>query len=186
MKITSKKGESKETPKESTEEINENSEKILDLESKIKDLESKSLEYLSGWQRCRADWDNYQKSQEEWAKNYKKFCNEEILTQVISVIDNFSLALKHVPENSETSSWKQGIEYIKKQLDDLLVNNNVVSLETKKGDIFNPYLHFCVEETQKECPPEKEADLIIEEVVREGYKFHDKIIRPAQVKVTKK
>jgi len=151
-------------------------------------------EYLAGWQRCKADFENYKKQQQEWAKDYRLFANENILQEIIPVVDNFELALKHAPESPEVKSWSDGILHIKRQLEEILNYNDVKKIEVSQGDVFDPTIHECVsnrnESNKHACNSENSGNqknnLIVEEVVRHGYLLGEKILRPAQVTITEK
>ena len=143
-------------------------------------------EYLAGWKRCKADFENYKKQQEELTQNFRVYANEALLQDIIPVIDNFELALNHIPETSENKSWQQGVLHIKKQLDEVLVNNNVRKIEVKTGDQFDPYFHECVKDNNNDIPESSESGksdntLVVEKIIRNGYKLGEKLLRPAQV-----
>lgn len=157
--------------------------KIPEQKKVIESLQKLAEDYLAGWQRCKADFENYKKQQSEWADNFRLLANEGIIEEIIPVIDNFELALTHLPRNPEAKAWSEGIIHIKKQLEEILSKNNVSKIETKRGDFFDPRLHECV--LEKECQDSKNQknNLIVEEVVRNGYLLGEKILRPVKVTI---
>lgn len=157
-----------------------------DQKKLIETIQNQADEYLAGWKRCKADFENYKKQQEESTQNFRVYANESLLREIIPVIDNFELALNHIPEKSENESWQQGILHIKKQLEEILTSNNVHKIEVKTGDHFDPYFHECVKDNNTDIHKSNESEetdnsLIVEKIIRNGYKLGEKLLRPAQV-----
>jgi len=162
--------------------MNKPKSKQLEEKEASNKLRQQAEEYLAGWKRCKADFENYKKRQQEWVKNFSIYSTEEILKEIIPVVDNFELALDHIPEVSENNSWKEGIFHIKKQLEDILTSHNVKKIEVKPGDSFDPNLHECVNLKESEENSEETNNfLVLDKIVRNGYLMGDKLIRPAQV-----
>jgi len=148
------------------------------------DLRQQADEYLNGWKRCKADFENYKKQQQEWAVSFRAYASEDLLREIIPVIDNFELALNHIPEVPENKSWKEGVSHIKKQLEDILSIHNVKKIEVKPGDNFNPNLHECVNvKEQEKNLQEIEKFQLVDKVVRSGYLISGKLLRPAGVTI---
>jgi len=168
-----------------------NKKKPEELEKANTELKQQVTEYLDGWKRCKADFENYKRQQEEWAKSFQNYATENILGEIIPVIDNFELAVDHIPQTPENRTWREGILHIKKQLGDILINHGVKKIELKPGDSFDPNTHECIE--NQPVPPEKcepassnqEKPPVIEKIIRNGYVVGDKLLRPAQVTVTR-
>lgn len=142
--------------------------------------EKKREEYLSGWQRCLADFENYKKRQLESQRNSEQFAKERIIMEVLPVVDNFEASLSHVPESEKESGWVVGINHIKTQLENILKENNVIEIEMKIGDEFNPEIHEAIEQEEKN--EEKPGNKIVK-IVQKGYKIGERLIRPARVVV---
>lgn len=163
------------------EDGNQNqTELIKKLREKIKKLEHESQEYLTGWQKERADAVNFKKRLEEEKKEFAKFAKEDIATELMQVLDSFESAFK----NKETwekvdKNWRVGIEYIHSQLINVLGNHGV-SVINPLGEKFDPQRDEAVENVI--VGDEKDDHKIIE-VLNIGYKLHDKIIRAPKVKV---
>lgn len=153
---------------------------IKNLRQRIKELEEKNQEYLTGWQKERADGVNLRKRLEEEKKDFAKFAKEDISTELISVLDSFDSAFKNkeawerVDEN-----WRRGVEYIHTQLINVLANHGV-SVINPLGEKFDPNRDDAVESVAVENPDD---DHKIIEVLSVGYKLQNKIIRAPKVKV---
>lgn len=153
---------------------------VKKLREKIKKLEEKSQEYLTGWQKERADSINLKRRLEEEKKEFAKFAKEDITTELMSVLDSFESAFKNKEAWEKVDkNWRQGVEYIHSQLINVLGNHGV-SVINPLGEKFDPQRDEAVESV----PVEKEGeDGKIIEVVSIGYKLHNKIIRAPKVKV---
>lgn len=139
-------------------------------------------EYLAGWKRCQADFENYKKEQAEKYKDMVRYATENIVLQVLPVLDNFHASTGHIPEDQKESPWVQGIMYIQKQLEGVLADNGIQEIGANPGDSFDPRFHEAVREGEGEPEREKQKNKI-KKVIQKGYKIGDKIIRPAKVVV---
>lgn len=129
--------------------------------------------------RVQADFENYRKRTLKEKEELGRYLNTDLVLQVIPVLDNFKLALKHLPKELESNEWVHGVWHIEKQLEGVLVGEGLTEMETL-GKKFDPSLHEAVEELDSDAP---EGEII--EVVSAGYQLNGKIIRPAKVKVSK-
>jgi molecular chaperone GrpE len=153
---------------------------IKKLRQKIKELEAKNLEYLTGWQKERADGINLRKRLEEEKKEFAKFAKEDISTELISVLDSFESAFKNKDAWEKVDkNWRQGVEYIHTQFINVLSNHGV-SIISPLGEQFDPQRDDAIETVEVE---NKEDNHKIIEVISAGYKLHNKIIRAPKVKV---
>jgi len=132
----------------------------------VEELKQKCEEYLNGWKRERADFINYKKEEIERINQLVKYANEEIILKLLPVLDNLCLAANHVKD--------EGVAQIKKQLEDFLKKEGIEAIETM-GKPFDPSTMEAVE---------GDGDTVTEEVQR-GYTLHEKLIRPAKVKLGK-
>jgi molecular chaperone GrpE len=159
---------------------------IKDIKKKkpVENLRKQAEEYLEGWKRCKADFENYKKQQQDWAAGFRLYATQEILEEIIPVIDNFELAVNHIPQTPENKNWLEGITHIKKQLEDILAAHAVTAITARPGDVFDPNIHECVQRpAEEECAATNNESFIFQvaEVIRPGYKIGDKLLRPAQV-----
>ncbi|MFZ5982094.1 MAG: nucleotide exchange factor GrpE, partial [Patescibacteria group bacterium] len=140
--------------------------------------EKKKVEYLSGWQRCLADFKNYKKRQLEIQRNAEQFSKERMILEILPVIDNFEASLAHVPEKEKDSAWVVGINHIKTQLENILKDNGISEIETKAGDEFDPEIHEAVSKGEEGKEKNK-----IAKVVQKGYRSGGRVIRATKVTV---
>ena len=150
------------------------------LRDKLKESEFKAAEYLAGWQRAKADYLNLKREEDEAKNELAAFAKKPILLELIHLADTFDLALsnkeswQNVPEN-----WRQGVEYINKELLAILERNGLVPIDPL-GLIFNPEEHHSV--GILETTDLNEDNKVIQ-VLKKGYRLNGQLIRAAQVKV---
>ena len=130
---------------------------------------------IQGWKRALADLENYKKRAAKENEEFRRYCLEDYIFDLLPVVDNFDLAIKHVPEKEAGNNWIVGILHIKKQLENVLTENGVSVIKAKIGDDFDEKLHEVIEGEFKKGK--------ILEIVKVGYKIGDKIIRPVMVKI---
>jgi len=152
-------------------------------DDKEQDLKVKCREYLSGWKRAQADYQNLQKEFGKKKKEYVQFANANLIMALLPIMDNFKSAFNQIPEQEKDSAWVTGFSYIKKQLEDFLRQNGVENIPTV-GQRFDPELHEAVENDQG-FDQEKQEGLIIKEM-RPGYKLNGRVIQAAKVIVNSK
>jgi molecular chaperone GrpE len=156
---------------------------VVDQEAEIKKLAKKAEEYLNGWKRCQADFENYKKMQAEAQKDFMKYATMNIVLQIIPVLDNFHISTDHIPENQKESGWVVGIMHIQKQLENVLADNGVEEITTKIGDKFNPEMHEAISDSNDSNKQHSNDsnNQKVKKIIMKGYKMGGKIIRPVKV-----
>lgn len=135
-------------------------------------------EYLNGWKRAKADLLNYQKDEAKRLEEMAKFGTEDLLREIVRILDSMNLALVSIEKSGDKVD--EGLVLIKKGIMDVLSRRGVVKVEAKPGDEYNPMFHEAI--GMKEAS-EGEKSGTIAEVIEEGYKLHDYVLKPARVKV---
>lgn len=151
-------------------------EKIKELRSKLSASEKEKQEYLTGWQRTKADFVNVSRRREEELSALHKFASESLIEELIPVLDSFDSAL----QSKDTGQWREGFERIHGQLMGVLKARGLELIENISVPM-DPRLHEAIQLTPStaEHPPNTVA-----EVLQKGYKLHDKVLRAAKVIVT--
>jgi len=157
---------------------NEEKNDLKDVEEKKKPIDHKKISenYLDSWKRCQADFENYKKDQTKQQEEFRKYTKMDVILQLLPVLDNFEASLAHVPVKEKDSAWVAGITHIKRQIEDILKNNNISEIEVKIGDKFNPEIHEAVGGEGKKQ--------IVKKVLQKGYKFDGRVIRAARVEIS--
>jgi molecular chaperone GrpE len=153
------------------------------LES-LKERASKSEEYWDRLLRQTADFDNYKKRAAREKTDAIKYANESLLQKLIPILDNFEMALAAVStENAPASaqSLQQGVAMIQTQLRNALLEAGLEEIDAA-NKVFDPNLHEAV--SQKETADAPEGNVV--QQIRKGYKFRERLVRPASVVVAKK
>jgi molecular chaperone GrpE len=166
-------------------EFNEDGEEdlkktIKKLRADLKKAKAEKDEYLTGWQKERADFVNYKKQEDDRKSNFSESLRERILTRFLSVLDSFNMAFANrdawekVDEN-----WRKGVEYIHDQMSSIFEEYGVKEIG-EVGEIFDHNIHHSIEM----IPTGKIGDdHKIAEVIQKGYKLGDRVIRAARVNV---
>lgn len=153
---------------------------IKKLQKILKTCKAERHEYLEGWQRARADQQNYIKQKDKEMQDFRKFALRNTALQIIPVLDNLVLACESVPQDMKDHNWVSGIAHIKKQFESVFRDIGLEEIEVKHGGRFDPEYH----EAAGEAESGGESGTITE-VLRRGYTLSGKVIRPARVKVIK-
>ena len=103
---------------------------------------------------------------------------------LLPVIDNFSRALSHVPENinNDTKIIIDGVSMIKDELISIFKKHGIESIEPKEGEGFDYNHHHAI--SQVVTDQYEEGTIVT--TMQVGYKIKDRLIRPASVAVAKK
>jgi molecular chaperone GrpE len=169
---------------EDTEEVEMESslgDKLKKLREKLKETEKEKKEYLTNWQKERADFINYRKDEEKRKDEFRKYLNESFIESMLPALDNFSSAMRNreIWEKVD-EAWRKGIEYIKSQFENTLRDYGLELIEPKPGEHFDPNLHQSVMSVETDDP---EKDHTIEKVIQEGYKVKGNVLRGAKVAI---
>lgn len=147
----------------------------LELEERKKEAE----DYLQGWKRAQADYQNLKREMQKEKVELAKFANLSLLLELLPVLDNFGRAIQHLPEEKKNDEWAKGVLAIEQQFRSILTSMSVA--EVPADGMFNPELHEAVGDGDgQDVPPGT-----ILEVIQPGYLLHGKLIRPAKVRVAK-
>ena len=148
------------------------------------DLQAKCDEYLAGWKRALADYENLQKTNAQTRDTDRRRVRSNLADDLLPVVDNFGYVMKHAPSLEGCSDefkkkfdiWFQGISHIDRQFTEALKNMGVEPIATV-GQKFDPNLH---ESGGSKKDESQEDGVVLEELVR-GWKIGDVVLRPAKV-----
>jgi molecular chaperone GrpE len=150
------------------------------LVAEISELRNERDELRDQLLRKAADFDNYRKRVERDRRELIELAAQDLLRELLPVLDDFERALDaEVAPGAE--SYREGVELIYKQLQDLLKKRGVTSLETV-GTNFDPHIHQAV--VHEVSTTHRDGEVIAE--LRRGYRLRDRLLRPAMVKVAKR
>lgn len=134
------------------------------------------------WLRAMAELDNFRKRSRQHLESSLNLARADVLKQVLEVLDNFERALEAWDQAEEPTdeSFVKGVRLIQDQLLRVLRENRVERIESI-GTAFDPNLHEAVSQIETD---EVESQHIAR-VIKEGYRFHETVLRPAMVVVAR-
>lgn len=136
-------------------------------------------EHYDRYMRKAAEFDNYRKRVERERREQADRAVVSILEDLLSVVDDFDLALT-VDAGESGAAYKKGVEMIHAKLQDLLRKQGVKPIEAL-GQDFDPNRHEAVMQE----PADGRRDNEVTAVLRKGYTLNDRLLRAASVKVAK-
>ncbi len=159
----------------------------LDLDEQVealrRDLEGTRLDveqHRELAQRAQADLSNYRKRTDEDRIVQQQLSNSRLLIKFLPVVDELELAIGHAGGKRPSNSWLEGVKLIQRKVSSLLESEGVSKIEAL-GAEFDPLEHEAV--GTKETTEYPSGHVV--EVVRNGYRLHDRVIQPAQVVVAR-
>jgi molecular chaperone GrpE len=122
-----------------------------------------------------------QKQSADEKARLRQFIIGNFAQDLLPVLDSFEMAMKNKQVWEQVDeNWRKGIEYILQQFHTTLEQYGIKPLQTKIGDEFDPNMHESMEQIETD---EDSKDGTIAEIIQEGYKNGETILRPTKVKV---
>jgi molecular chaperone GrpE len=152
---------------------------LKELEAKLESKAEEAKETYDRLLRVSADFENYKKRSTREMEEFRKYANQSLLKEMLSVVDNLELAINSSKE--EQGADKNLIEGLNLTLNEILrvfEKFNVKPIEAQ-GKTFDPTFHEAVMREESDDFPE---NTVISEF-QKGYLIHDRLLRPAMVVV---
>lgn len=155
-------------------------EAVKKLREKLKKAEAEKQEYLTGWQRVKADMVNARKRDEEERKEFTRYANANLIEELLPVLESFDMAMgnKEAWEKAD-KNWRIGVEYIYSQLRKVLENNGLVEI----NPLNEKFDHAKHEAVSYEPVNDQKLDHVIIGVIQKGYSLNGKVMKVPKVKV---
>src|ERR1700723_3584048 len=144
-------------------------------ESELQRLRAERDSLLDRLARAQAEFENARRRASKEQQEFRDYAAVDVIKSLLPVIDSFERALR---AKSDASEFRGGIELIYKQLQDALAKLGVRPVPAV-GEPFDPHFHEAIEMVETADAADHE---VLEELQR-GYKFKDRLLRPAMVKV---
>lgn len=138
-----------------------------------------SAAHLDDLQRLKAEFDNYRKRTLKEQSHLIEIASAGLVARLISVLDHFELALTAAEESKDFESMLDGIRLVFSELTEVLRGEGLEPI-LAQGEKFDPECH----DAAMSDPGDGSGTHVVEEVLRAGYRFKGRVIRPAMVKVT--
>jgi molecular chaperone GrpE len=152
---------------------------IDDLKTQLEECKLEANKYLDQWRRTVADFSNYRKRTERDQAEAKKDCNAALITRLLPMLDDLDTAFANLPSDLDGQPWIEGMQLIHRKLHAIFAQEGLQDIDTT-GESFDPMLHEAV--THEPSETADEGRVIGE--LRKGYRLNDRVLRPAQVRVS--
>ncbi|MGL4461289.1 MAG: nucleotide exchange factor GrpE [Planctomycetia bacterium] len=140
--------------------------------------------YLELAQHTRADFENFQRRMQREIQSERKYSPQSMLSDLLPVVDNLDRALQATKKSlgEETppplvATLLQGVELVRKQLLDAVGKHGVAPIHPAPPDAFDPNVHEALMQQSTAFHP----PMTVLQTVQTGYRFHDRVLRPAHV-----
>jgi molecular chaperone GrpE len=148
-----------------------------ELRRELEELRARADDHYRSWQRSAADFSNFKRRIDE----EKRYAERWLLQDLLPILDDFDRAWASLPVELRRLSWIEGVFQINSKLYGVLQQHGITPVEAA-GKAFNPLEHEAVLREENEDPAEQTS--VVAELQR-GYRYHDRVLRAALVKVGK-
>ena len=155
-------------------QVGENQEIKAKEEQKEPPLEDQLQGEKDKFIRLFAEFENYKKRTTKERIDLFKTANQELMSSLLPVIDDFERAMSHMDGSDETKELRAGVDLIYQKFFKTLEQKGLSHIEVNNGDAFDAEIHEAI--TQIPSPSEDLKGKIID-CVEKGYKLGEKIIR---------
>lgn len=145
----------------------------------LADANAKAASYLEDLQRLKAEFDNYRKRTLKEQTRLIEMASADIVAQMLGVMDHFSMAVSAAEGSRDFDAMFKGVQMVYGELKQVLQSAGLVIVEPK-GQPFDPNVHEAVLQDEGDGS----GNLVVDDVLRNGYVFKGTVLRPAMVKVT--
>jgi molecular chaperone GrpE len=153
---------------------------LAQAEADLKAARAEAAEWQDRFLRKAAELENFRKRADKEKVDAMTLAKGSLLLEFLPVADACERALQSMEigqgDPGELEQYREGVELLYKQLLDTFNRSGVVPIESE-GKPFDPHLH---EALSRQEDPNYEVDTVVQEL-RRGYRFKEKLLRPAQV-----
>ena len=152
-----------------------------DLAEKLKLKEQEAQENYDRLLRVSAEFDNYKKRASREMEEFRKYSNQSLIKEMLSVVDNLELAMNSANGHKAIDKGLlDGLAMTHKEIIKVFEKFSVKPISAM-GQPFDPAYHEAVMQEETDEYP---ANTVINEL-QKGYLIHDRLLRPAMVVVSK-
>ena len=146
---------------------------------RLKALEAEAADLRDKLLRKQADFENFRKRMLRERDDAARYANAALLSDLIGVVDDFDRAIRSAEDSRDFPGFLQGISMIEKQMLEMLENRWGLKRFESLGEGFDPNRHEAV--LRVEGPVDAKPTVV--EDYQKGYFLHERVLRPAKVKV---
>jgi molecular chaperone GrpE len=162
-----------ESPETRSKQTGKSPDQLAELKAELSKYKDVAL-------RSVADLDNYRKRMAREKDDAIRYANASFLERLIPILDNFELGLEATKAEGSQSAILDGMMMVSKQLQEFLASCGVETIDAT-GQHFDPNVHEAIAQEQNA----EVAEGIVIRQLRKGYRLKDRLIRPANVVVSK-
>lgn len=163
------------------EEIDPDEDLEVDFEAELQSAKQEAKDNYDRLLRVSAEFENFKKRVTREQAELKKYANEALIKDLLSVVDNLERAIDSAAnESKDISNFLEGVKMTHQEILKILKKYHVTPIEAI-GNQFDPCYHQAVTQNKTSEFP---ANTVIQELQR-GYLIHDRLLRPAMVVVSK-
>ena len=148
-----------------------------DTEGELEIARREAAEYLDHLRRLQAEFDNYRKRVLKEQTRAVEMASEPLVLRLLEVLDEFQLALIAAEQRPDLDKFLHGVELVYAKLVDSLKAEGLQRIEAE-GRPFDPERHEALMGSGG-----GDGDLVVADVLREGYSLRGRVVRPAGVRV---
>ena len=168
--------EEEHAPEEGTLGVEESSPTV---EDRVTELTEENSDLKDQLLRKQAEFENFRKRMFREKEDAINYANSNLLQDLIAIVDDFERAIKSSESSRDFESFHSGIELIEKQFTGMLERKWGLARFDSEGDEFDPTKHEAIMMAEDDSPTQ-----VVLEDFQKGYMLHDRVLRPAKVKVS--
>jgi molecular chaperone GrpE len=153
--------------------------KIAELEAQVKDLEGQVAKLKNAYAMAYADTENTRKRLNNEFDQHMKYHIQDFALSILPVVDNCERALALKPEDSEDENYRKAFEMVYKQMMAALKKEGVEVIDCQDKEFDPAWMQAVMSEHREGVEPN-----MVLEVLQNGYKLKDRLLRAAMVKVS--
>ncbi|HUY96054.1 MAG TPA: nucleotide exchange factor GrpE [Verrucomicrobiae bacterium] len=153
--------------------------RVAQLEAELAQATTARDERQAAYVRLAADLDNFRKRKAQELADERRYGGAPLLVAILPALDNLSRAVEHLPDDGQ-DQLAAGLRLTLRQLEAGLAAEGITTIPAV-GEAFDPAVHEAV---ATEPGGAIARDTVVAEL-RRGYRYHDRVVRPAQVRVAR-
>ena len=168
--------------KDKSKKKDKHHEEIKKLKKELEDKDKQITELNEKIKYNQAELINYRKRKEEEVTNRLKYANQDLISELILILDNFERAIRLDDNNltDELSKFLKGFKMMYASFDDVLKKYGLTEIEAEHKEYDPNTMEALMTDSDKDF---KDGEVL--EVLLKGYRLKDRVIRPASVRVNK-
>ena len=162
------------------EKKSKDEKRIKELEEQLEKAKADAEHWKNEYYRAYADTKNLRNNLEKEHSDIIKYRAMGFIEDLLPVLDSFHMALANEPTSQELKNYLVGFQFVYRNLVSVLENEGVKEIAPNVGDKFSDKTMNAVDVTEQEG-----EENLVTKVYAKGYELHGRLIRPAQVSVSK-